>query len=610
MNKEDIILNYSKGEFERFLEDDHTGKILELLDDEGLKILDKCSQRADRINYILFFSEYREEIFSNPKFLDIFFKTDLITYYANIRLLKKETCINLYKKSVELNKKSYSLFRNYDLDVKLEILDNWSYPSSLLYQILQSDTLEIKQKILDNFNIDLTNLELESFFENCREQYLSARSHGKPVLTMKSTLITNEVIDYIWSKYDIFTIRKIIDDSQYITDSEAFNNRIKLFEENIIEKTIEGMIGSLDTILSLYERYDKEQNDMDKYEILDVINRLTYTNIYSPDSYQLERAYQKNKCQGVKKLLEFHSNKLISNYIIDYIFEDNYHNVMIDLNELMTFIDNGNIVISQDRVNLYKRILEIDNLTNKEKIELFNELKNINMQEFFYDDIREAKNIIGRKIKEQSITKDTLSKYKNEQLSQMYGVDVYTGDLPFYGIVKTYRRKHNMPTGHSFSLVGNNNPYAYQQGAKTVLYDASKLKPEQLVHVYPMDSFTLYSPFSYTEKPSTRVYTLMTPEELDNNSPGYNEILILEQGEEETELDPFIPELEQLAVYCVDEITPEQLEEAKSKNLPIFLTFTKDIKKELDPKRQDIDYWNYDYYNPSEKELFEAKRRK
>ena len=73
MDRETIINKYNKNEFMYFLEHDTNGSILELLNEEGLKILDDCRLREERITYILAYSKYKNELLSEIKFYLIYF---------------------------------------------------------------------------------------------------------------------------------------------------------------------------------------------------------------------------------------------------------------------------------------------------------------------------------------------------------------------------------------------------------------------------------------------------------------------------------------------------------------------------------------------------------
>jgi len=78
------IINSNKQDFLDFLDNDYNGKILNLLDDEGVELLKKNSYIEDRITYILNYSNYVDLLFNNQKFLDLFLSTDISKYYASL----------------------------------------------------------------------------------------------------------------------------------------------------------------------------------------------------------------------------------------------------------------------------------------------------------------------------------------------------------------------------------------------------------------------------------------------------------------------------------------------------------------------------------------------
>lgn len=53
----------------------------------------------------------------------------------------------------------------------------------------------------------------------------------------------------------------------------------------------------------------------------------------------------------------------------------------------------------------------------------------------------------------------------------------------------------------------------------------------------------MYKPFSFTSNATDRVEQLMMPDELLYNKRTYNEILILEHGRTQTDIDSRIPKL-------------------------------------------------------------------
>ena len=479
------------------------------------------------------------------------------------------------------------------------------------------DNSIIKQKIINNFNLDLSKLDLNRFFKISREQVFDNDETNiiKKRINIPSSMITDRVKEKVWDYRDIYVIRQLINNASYVTDITELNEYVKNKEMECIKSSIDNsLIEPFNSIYNYFYMFDIAQDD-DKYDIQkDCYNYVSNNNlieIYSKGKF----IYRDKGIDGVYNYLKLLNNRCISNYIIDYYFEDIYHNVIFNINELLRFYFDGNIDIPMDRLSIYEKISNIDSLTMDEKLELCNELDSINIMELFYDDMLKARELVANSIKDSSITIDTLSNYKNNELSNKYGVDIYTNDNDnFFGIVKTYTKRSMydlVPTGHSYSFVGDNNVEVFA-GDKTYLYDANDFNPEQLVHVYPSDSYTLYKPFSYSTDATTRVNNLLTAQELIDSSKGYNEILILEQGNKSNEMDSRIPKLKPIALYCIDEITDKDVENAKKEGLGIFLakTKSKDNKRPLNNYRGEIDYWYYDYYDNLNREKLEEKRVK
>ena len=266
------------------------------------------------------------------------------------------------------------------------------------------------------------------------------------------------------------------------------------------------------------------------------------------------------------------------------------------------------ILKSNEKVELYGKVANIDYLSIKEKKELHNYLKKFNIVEMFYDDMAYARYLVGEAIKSSSINKEELEKYKDEKLSKEYGVPVYKmAGEPFFGIVKSgisNFTSDKYPTGHSYSIIGNGGIGVYT--TNTFVYDSDDLNPNQVVHVFPFDSYTLYKPFEhYFHNPTKKVNLLMFPDEITHLAGKYNtynEILLLERGIEHTAIDKDIKKLKKIALYCVDQITTSDVKNAKEANVGIMLVPAKLYNKvENHPNsiyRHDIKpFEEYDYYN-------------
>ncbi|MBE6149529.1 MAG: hypothetical protein E7170_02260 [Firmicutes bacterium] len=631
MDRETIINKYNKNEFMYFLEHDINGSILDLLNEEGLEILDDSRLREERITYILAYSKYKNELLKNTLFLDVFLNTHISTYYAVLNNLEPDTYDAIIKRCVELKKDSAfltKLFDYFNLDYKLKKLDNWDLSTEMLYDLIKrTQHYEVIQKIISKHDIDLTeyNIDLSNFFYVAKMSTLNAQAKRNvnniiiEDIRVPQSMMTEKVYEKIWQNNNIFKVRKIINDAAYCTDITQLNNYIKNKEEQIIEKYNPNVLVS--PFQELYESFrlykleemKEEQNfeynrdKLYKYKR----NFMKYANSINDKTLEkIDEIYNNSGIDRVFEYIKTLNENALSNYIIDYHFEENYHNIMLDVRELLQFYYNGEIVIPKERIELYDKISNIDWLLPEEKLELHKNLKNYNMIDLFYDDMLMARRIVSEAIKEYSLSSQSIKQYKDEELSKEYGVDVYNmNGEPFFGIVKSRSRlKDKLPTGHSFSLIGNGCLAVYSS-ENTYLYDSNDMNPDQLVHVFPFDSFTYYHPLEQELKGTNRVNTLSMPNEVLEASRTYNELLILEKGTIETDLDKSIPELKRIAVYCVDKITEEDVINAKRENVGIILVNSRMYKKMNNLKTNNFNHWEHNYFDGEyELDKFESKR--
>lgn len=591
------IINSNKQDFLDFLDNDYNGKILNLLDDEGVELLKKNSYIEDRITYILNYSNYVDLLFNNQKFLDLFLSTDISKYYASLKNLNNKTYDLIVNRCLELNKDinlTGQLISYFNKDYRLKFIDKYDYPNDLIYEMLKRNPKLLGKKILEKYNIDLTSHNIpvgglvaagkSLSFEDMtkRKGYSYVNSSGE-VFYLSSDLLNTEVAQKLWNELNVYEYRFLINDANYCGDPTNLNNYAKTKEEEFILNTDYPKIYQ-----NIFDMIKKLSNlDSSSNEYRDIFRNLIRQIQIFPNEYtNLRMLIFNGEFDEVINLITKSLDEKKSDYIIDYHFEENYYNVMYDLRELLEFYYAGNIDIPEDRLYLYQKIVNIDMLSSQEKIELHNELKQYNMMEFFYDDMTFARKKVREALKDYAMVKDELVKFKDEELSNEYGVDVYNiNDNPFFAIVKSgIRFEDSLPVGHSYSLVGNGciSVFGSLKNSNTYVYDASALNPEQIVHIFPKDSYTLYQPFSFTAKATDRVEQLMMPDELLYNKRTYNEILILEQGSMQTDIDSRIPRLKRIALYCVDQITAKDVETAKIHNIGIMLINSKKYNKGIE----------------------------
>ena len=591
------IINSNKQDFLDFLYNDLSGEILNLLDDEGVEYLKKYSDITDRITYILNYSNYVDLLFNNQNFLDLFLSTDISKYYASLKNLNNKTYDLIVNRCLELNKDVNligQLISYFNKDYQLKFIDKYDYPNDLIYEMLKRNPKLLGKKILEKYNIDLTshNISIKglidagkslSFEDMAKRNGDSFVSSGGEIFFLSSDLLNTEVAQKLWNELNVYEYRFLINDANYCGDPTNLNNYAKTKEEEFILNTDYPKIYQ-----NIFNMINKLSNlDSSSNEYRDIFRNLIRQIQIFPNEYtNLRELIFNGEFAETINLITKSLDEKKSDYIIDYHFEENYYNVMYDLKELLEFYYAGNIDIPEDRLYLYQQIVNIDMLSSQEKIELHNELKQYNMMEIFYDDMSFARKQVRKAIKDYSMVKEELVKFKDEELSNEYGVDVYNiEDNPFFAIVKSnINREDNLPVGHSYSLVGNGciSVFGTPKYNDTYVYDSSDLNPEQIVHVFPRDSFTMYKPFSFTSNATDRVEQLMMPDELLYNKRTYNEILILEHGRTQTDIDSRIPKLKKIALYCVDQITAKDVETAKIHNIGIMLINSKKYNKGIE----------------------------
>ena len=396
MNKDALFNNLDKGKLMEFLQFDRTGQILNLFNEENINLLKKSYYKEDIICYILTYSKYANELFENQLFLDVFLNSNITSYYGSMRNLKKET-YDLILNSIDISSKE-SVFINlisyFPVEYILNLLDSWPYKKDILYNLLGKNTA-ITNKIISKYNIDLTHdkIDMEYFIIGGKESYYHAleQEHYNDTLIetieIPSSMITNELCDKMWKENDIFKLRMLINDMIYITDTTKINNYIKQKEDEIFLRTLQSDI--ISPFLEIFNAFSKTKNSKSEDEFY--YNQKEYIKLCRDiDEYifsDMGKIFENEGIIGVENYMKKLSSNMISNYIIDYHFEENFHNIMIDINELLNFYYSGNINLSEEKLELYQKISNIDYLEKEEKIELHNKLKNYNIMEMFYDDI-------------------------------------------------------------------------------------------------------------------------------------------------------------------------------------------------------------------------------
>ena len=633
MDKDAIINKYDKGEFSDFLQNDSTGELLKILDEEGLEILKKSKRKTERIRYIISFSEYAKELFHNEKFIEVFLSGSISDYHGSLRELDSEAYELMIAKALGSGKdfdEISELFTYFNVNYQVDFIKNKRFFSDdMVYGVLKvSSSAEVISSIIENYDIDLLShdINIPIFFDMAKRSILEERASRytggkeKKGIQIPSTMLDKRLYDFVWNKYDIFKVRSIIDDAEYCTDTFEFEKYVHVREDELINNGSFSLLETGNSLCDVFENMQKARETKGSHDDLYDLRRKVYELVrdnFDPILYSdIHAIYQDKGIEAVREHVEKCVNNIISNTIIDYHFGVNFYNVMIDLRELLSFYFDGNINIDEEHVYLYDKIANIDSLSLEEKIDFHNQLKQYNLKEMFYDDMFFARELMGQAIKDYSLNADELQRYEDEELSKKYGVPVYRMDgEPFFALSKSGdMRDGDLPVGHSFSLIGDKGFAIFGDPVRptTFIYDSADLNPRQIIHVFPYDSFTYYHPFGASDRASDRVNMLLTPRELVEINKSYNELLILERGNNEFEFNSSIPKLRKMALYCLDEIRQQDVNAAKDSGVGIFLIdtskYVNEDQKSYRPLNHDRFSYDYEYYADFHKEDFEKRR--
>ena len=512
---------------------------------------------------------FREVMFLSDDMYSIFAS---LSYDVIVRTIYKLEEINFIKENIGCN-----FISCLDSDNQKKLLD----------EAFNDDTLI---KIISYFRKDVVSY----FFEYDRRSiYLYKKIPGIRGLIRSGVKFNREIL----IRDDFFDLLKE-------TDFAEFRNNINSIERHndpmIIEKKLnkyyDELIDQYDYNIGMFKEYinilnnPSILNNFNDTFIFDTNVRMLFINYRLRD----ENGYTfTNRDKLIQELKEETSKKL-SEIIVDALFADNIYNVWLNIKEMLRYNNNLDIehrIIDSERSSFYEMILNFDNVSSEDKINLFNKLRDKNISTIFYDDLRRIKDYAYDKIKEDMID---LSKYNdkiNKEYSDKYGFNVYDlRDCEYTMLVRTLGSRYKEETINTrdcYSIISNENSNVYGDGS--IVYGYYSFDNDNIIHMLEQDSF---SSNSYDNENVTKyVNRIMTSKEIVNGSSWYSEIDIANSPNGTGKYKTMRPDF----VVSYDKIRDIDIEEAKRLNIPIVVikkTFLKDKDKIYSDFDSEIDAYN------------------
>ena len=369
--------------------------------------------------------------------------------------------------------------------------------------------------------------------------------------------LNKEEIDYLIKNNVRFS--KEITRSDYLFESIKdeslinFRNKINKISINSNDLDIENKV--FNYYSNLLRNYNTSTNLFREYEN---IGEIEYP--FKTDYILSSEALYNHSYDNLKEL----TNKKISEIVIDYLFKDNIYNVFINIRELLSYNDSlENKIISSNMVKFYKMILDIDKISNEEKINLFYRFKNHRIDTVFYDDINALKKNSYNKFKDEVLYVN--SNNKSSELSNKYNTDVYDyRDKDFLilaRVLKTPYREDTKNIRDCYSLISNEHVELIYKNDKYI-YGYNDFDVNKIMHVYEHDAY------SSDLKNGTRfINRIYSPSDLINVSSSINEIQILNTKKDNRYYESIKPSY----IIAINDITMEEVNESKRLNIPIVL---------------------------------------
>ena len=514
---------------------------------------------------------------------------------------------NLFREVMFLSDDMYSIFASLSYDVIVRIIYKLEEINFIKENIgcnfiscLDSDN---QKKLLDEAFNDDTLIKIISYFRKDVVSYFFEYDRRSIYLYKKIPGIRGLIRSGVKFNREIL-IRDDFFDLLKETDFAEFRNNINSIERHndpmIIEKKLnkyyDELIEQYDYNIGMFKEYinilnnPSILNNFNDTFIFDTNVRMLFINYRLRD----ENGYTfTNKDKLIQELKEETSKKL-SEIIVDALFADNIYNVWLNIKEMLRYNNNLDIehrVIDSERSSFYEMILNFDNVSSEDKINLFNKLRDKNISTIFYDDLRRIKDYAYDKIKEDMID---LSKYNdkiNKEYSAKYGFNVYDlRDCEYTMLVRTLGSRYKEETINTrdcYSIISNENSNVYGDGS--IVYGYYSFDNDNIIHMLEQDSF---SSNSYDNENVTKyVNRIMTSKEIVNGSSWYSEIDIANSPNGTGKYKTMRPDF----VVSYDKIRDIDVEEAKRLNSPIVVikkTFLKDKDRIYSDFDSEIDAYN------------------
>lgn len=492
----------------------------------------------------------------------------------------------------------YFLFRDINLVVANKMLDYIllndnsklfvlaNLPSNVQEGLFNPSNMEkiLKMKMLEKCYWKFSPGVIVKLFEQEKYRDLILNSQPEVLLALSSKFKRYELPSFIQKD------KALIDKISSIENPSLYRNIIKNFcvsnyelVENVENKRkdyVSALIVSINED-GIFEEYIKLREYIKKYGY----NKKVMTVL--PAELRLNQTDN----ESLKKL----TFKRLFENICDLYFKDYPNNVLLNLNQIINFINETKLeIIPYDRRVIYELIIHFDKLSLNAIKVLNKKISLLNSLDFLlYNDLRNCKDKSYELFNDSFIKLSEHKELEDEESSLKYNTKVYkldgedfTACVHVGEVYKDYANKMTI----SLSIIGTDNIGVFNDN--NIIVGFSKFKVDKIMHMYNADSYTS------NQYGTNRVNKIYTPKTLLKETSFYNEVLYSEMDGE-----VLFPDY----VVCKDEIDDESVQYAQKYNLPILIINTKKYKTSY--KREDEENYQECAYDSVDTDYFGGRKR-
>ena len=528
---------------------------------------------VDKINAIMTLHSYvKNDILNDDRIIKLIMDNGFLN--SSMNYLGGMVCKSIFDKIIE--KGNINLFGYMN--------------NSELYTLVMNNAYKLKQMAGSEYL--LCYLPIKAVNKLLDDSYFELMLYNFDISTINDLIVKGLVVPSN-SKY----IKRFIDKYLDINDIGKY----RIFAQNLISNNYY----LYETINNLrIKSYDTKINNMqgvlfDDYKV--ILNNFRFNQKIETSDYDFYTLLYNNK-NNLDSFLINYTEKQMLEMLIDKYFGDVCFNVLANMSSIVKFNDSISAnVVPLDRINIYKKILEFNELSLIGKKDLYNKLS-LDLSSYFYDDFRNCQNYAY------DLINKGIPLFNEKKFELNDGIKIYelSGEefiMPIHltGNKRCESIKWNDRSNTktlSISIIGNKHLGAFQDVKKYTAVGFKHLNIDYIMHMFHADSFTSQE---YSTK---RVNEIFTPDELLKKTMDYNEILINQRVNENIAVNNMNPDF----LICYDSVTTDDIRIAKELgNIDIVMINTKYYNSKMINHAGNVENYICDYSDLKNHNSFKKK---